>query len=100
MAISIHNACEGTRDGPAVVTDSDNHPTVAVLELVLIDDASTDETTVAALTRLTNRDQRIRLTRRDQNGGISAASNQGLVVADWRISGESLETHVDRIANV
>ena len=58
-------------------------------ELVLIDDASTDEATVAALARLTNRDQRIRLTRRDQNGGISAASN--------RRSGRRLR-RVDRFA--
>ncbi len=54
-------------------------------ELVLIDDASTDEATIAALARLTNRDRRIRLTRLEQNGGISAASNQGLAVAsgEW-----------------
>ena len=54
-------------------------------ELVLIDDASTDEATVAALARLTSRDPRIRLTRLDQNGGISVASNQGLSVAsgEW-----------------
>jgi len=50
-------------------------------ELVLIDDASTDEGTIAALARLTNRDSRIRFTRLEQNGGISAASNRGLELA-------------------
>ena len=50
-------------------------------ELVLIDDASTDEATIAAVARLTNRDSRIRFTRLEQNGGISAASNRGLELA-------------------
>jgi GT2 family glycosyltransferase len=54
-------------------------------ELVLIDDASTDEASLAALATLTSSDPRIRLTKLDQNGGISAASNQGLKIAagEW-----------------
>ncbi|MFN2508542.1 MAG: glycosyltransferase family 2 protein [Chthoniobacterales bacterium] len=54
-------------------------------ELILIDDASTDSGTIAALPTLTARDPRIRLTRLEQSGGISAASNAGLAVAtgEW-----------------
>ena len=54
-------------------------------ELILIDDASTDARTVAALPDLTKRDERIRFTRREKNGGISAASNAGLALAkgEW-----------------
>ena len=54
-------------------------------ELILIDDASTDEATLAALVGLTNRDPRIRTTRLEENSGISAASNRGLTIAtgDW-----------------
>jgi hypothetical protein len=54
-------------------------------ELLLIDDASTDANTRAALTALETRDHRIRVLRSAQNGGISAASNQGLAVAkgEW-----------------
>ena len=54
-------------------------------ELILIDDASTDPETLATLPRIVQRDPRIRLTRLETNGGISAASNQGLAVAsgDW-----------------
>jgi O-antigen biosynthesis protein len=54
-------------------------------ELLLIDDASTDANTLAALTSLATRDPRIRVLRSAQNGGISAASNQGLAAArgEW-----------------
>ncbi|MGI9086588.1 MAG: glycosyltransferase family 2 protein [Chthoniobacterales bacterium] len=54
-------------------------------ELILIDDASADEATLAALTSLTTRDARIRLVRRRVTGGISAASNEGVSVAqgEW-----------------
>jgi O-antigen biosynthesis protein len=54
-------------------------------ELILIDDASTDPDTLAALPRLAQCDARIRFGRREQNGGISAASNDGLALArgDW-----------------
>ncbi len=47
-------------------------------ELILIDDASTEP---PAFDRLTNGDPRIKLLRRKSNGGISAASNDGLKVA-------------------
>ena len=54
-------------------------------ELILIDDASTDPGTLAALPTLATRDPRIRLTRLRESGGISAASNQGLSIArgEW-----------------
>jgi GT2 family glycosyltransferase len=54
-------------------------------ELILIDDASTDEATIAALPALVARDPRIYLERLPRSAGISAASNRGLAVAtgDW-----------------
>ncbi|MDQ6655601.1 MAG: glycosyltransferase [Verrucomicrobiota bacterium] len=54
-------------------------------ELILIDDASTDESTLNLLQSLTTPDRRIRCTRREQTGGISAASNTGLAMAagEW-----------------
>ena len=54
-------------------------------ELILIDDASTDPETLAALPTLVGRDARIRFARRDENGGISIASNNGLALAkgEW-----------------
>lgn len=54
-------------------------------ELILVDDASTDADTVAALPVLAARDPRIFLERLEKSGGISAASNKGLAVAsgDW-----------------
>jgi O-antigen biosynthesis protein len=54
-------------------------------ELILIDDASTDPDTLAALPGLVARDARIRLARRQENGGISRASNDGLALAkgEW-----------------
>ncbi len=54
-------------------------------ELILIDDASTDEGTLAALPTLAARDSRIRVTRLNESGGISGASNHGLSSArgDW-----------------
>ncbi len=54
-------------------------------ELLLIDDGSTDEATLAALPVIARSDQRIHLTRTERGGGISAASNRGLEVAkgEW-----------------
>lgn len=54
-------------------------------ELILIDDASTDEATIATLPAITARDSRIFLERLEESGGISAASNKGLSVAsgEW-----------------
>ena len=54
-------------------------------ELILIDDASTDQATLSALPHLAARDRRIFLERLTDSGGISAASNKGLSVAsgDW-----------------
>lgn len=56
-------------------------------ELILVDDASTDVGTVAALPVLAARDRRIRLARLAQSGGISAASNEGLVNASGEFVG-------------
>ena len=54
-------------------------------ELILIDDASTDPETVSELSELAKRDQRIRVLRQQENGGISVASNEGLRIAagEW-----------------
>ena len=56
-------------------------------ELILVDDASTDATTVEALPGMAARDNRIRLARLSQSGGISAASNEGLVNASGEFVG-------------
>ena len=54
-------------------------------ELLLIDDASTERSTIDLLTELERRDSRIRVIRREKNGGISATSNDGLAQArgEW-----------------
>ena len=54
-------------------------------ELILIDDASPDESTAAALGAQAARDPRLRVLRMEQHGGISVASNRGLSVAtgEW-----------------
>lgn len=56
-------------------------------ELILIDDASTDAATVAALPEFAGRDERIRVARLPQSGGISAASNEGLAGASGEFVG-------------
>jgi GT2 family glycosyltransferase len=54
-------------------------------ELLLIDDASTAVSTIDFLAQIEQRDPRIRVIRRETNGGISAASNDGLAQArgEW-----------------
>jgi GT2 family glycosyltransferase len=54
-------------------------------ELLLVDDASTDAETIAALPQFIARDSRIRFARREESGGISAASNDAIKIArgDW-----------------
>jgi GT2 family glycosyltransferase len=54
-------------------------------ELILIDDGSTAEETLALLAKIENRDPRIRVRRLENNRGISFASNVGLEAArgDW-----------------
>jgi GT2 family glycosyltransferase len=54
-------------------------------ELLLIDDASTESATVDLLSKLERRDSRIRVIPREENGGISVASNDGLAQArgEW-----------------
>lgn len=54
-------------------------------ELLLVDDASTERSTVDLLLELERRDPRIHVIRREKNGGISAASNDGLAQArgEW-----------------
>ncbi|HJX25569.1 MAG TPA: glycosyltransferase, partial [Chthoniobacterales bacterium] len=54
-------------------------------ELLLINDASTDVATLSFLSQIQQRDSRIRLIQREKNGGISAASNDGLTQArgEW-----------------
>lgn len=50
-------------------------------EWCVADDASTDSKVVAALTKLAASDSRVKLVRRDENGGIIAASNSALSLA-------------------
>jgi GT2 family glycosyltransferase len=54
-------------------------------ELLLIDDASTERSTIDFLSRIEQADSRVRVIRRRANGGISAASNDGLAQArgEW-----------------
>lgn len=54
-------------------------------ELLLIDDASTAGPTIDFVAQVAQRDPRIRVIRRATNGGISAASNDGLAQArgEW-----------------
>ncbi|MEY2557519.1 MAG: hypothetical protein QOE34_944 [Verrucomicrobiota bacterium] len=54
-------------------------------ELILIDDDSTDPATLQCLSEFAARDSRIVLTKDEKRGGISAASNRGLALAegDW-----------------
>ncbi|MCA1658691.1 MAG: glycosyltransferase, partial [Verrucomicrobiaceae bacterium] len=54
-------------------------------ELILIDDDSNDPETLKLLPQLAARDSRIVLAHDDKRGGISAASNRGLEIAegDW-----------------
>lgn len=54
-------------------------------ELLLVDDASTESATLDYLSHIEQRDPRIRVIRRQSNGGISAASNDGLAQArgEW-----------------
>jgi GT2 family glycosyltransferase len=47
-------------------------------ELILIDDASTLDETIAQLKTIAQRDQRMQVIWRESTGGISAASNSGL----------------------
>ncbi len=51
-------------------------------ELILVDDDSTDPDTLKALRELGARDSRIVLAKDDKRGGISAASNRGLALAE------------------
>jgi O-antigen biosynthesis protein len=51
-------------------------------ELILVDDDSTDAETLRALRELAARDSRIVLAKDAKRGGISAASNRGLAVAE------------------
>ena len=54
-------------------------------ELILVDDASTNSETLEAIPRLAALDSRIQLVRREENGGISVASNDALALAkgEW-----------------
>lgn len=47
-------------------------------ELILVDDCSTSEETVTALTAIESLDSRIKVIRRTENGNISAATNDGI----------------------
>jgi len=50
-------------------------------ELCIADDASTDESTLSALTKLSKRDSRIKIVFRKSNGHISLATNSGFELA-------------------
>lgn len=54
-------------------------------ELLLIEDASAETSTIEFLAQVEKHDLRIRVIHRESNGGISAASNDGLAQArgDW-----------------
>lgn len=67
----------------AEALDSACRQTLAEIEILVIDDASTDDT-AAVVTRLAARDPRIRLVRQSTNGGPSVARNRGLAEARGR----------------
>lgn len=53
----------------------------ALWELCVVDDCSTEPQVIEYLQRIAGRDPRVHITRRDKQGGISAASNMALQVA-------------------
>jgi hypothetical protein len=57
--------------------------TLQQIELILVDDASSDAT-FALMERAAAVDSRVRVVRRERNGGVSAARNEGLRVARGR----------------
>ena len=61
--------------------DSVRRQTWANWELLLVDDASTAAPVAAILAEAASSDPRIRALRRETNGGISAATNDGLAAA-------------------
>lgn len=65
-------------------------------ELLLVDDASDDPTTLAVLAELEDVDERVRVLRRRENGHISAASNTALEQARGEWVG--FLDHDDRLA--
>jgi glycosyltransferase involved in cell wall biosynthesis len=67
----------------AEALESARRQTLADIEILVIDDASTDGTAAVAA-RLATRDPRIRLVRQSANGGPSMARNRGLTEARGR----------------
>jgi GT2 family glycosyltransferase len=53
-------------------------------ELVVVDDQSGDDTLSEAMRRFSQADERVRLAVRDENGGISRATNDGIDLARGR----------------
>lgn len=76
--------------------DSVHRQTFEAWELILVDDASDREGLADVLAELAAEDARVRVVRRNENGGISRASNDALAVA----SGEfiALLDHDDLLA--
>jgi len=66
----------------AATIESISVQTFGDLECLMVDDASTDPAVRAELERRAAADSRLRLVRRDHNGGIAAATNDGLDAAD------------------
>lgn len=62
----------------AACVDSVLRQSHANWELLLVDDASTNTATTSELATLAAADSRIRVIRRDSNGGISSATNTGI----------------------
>ena len=64
--------------------ESAQSQTLADIEIIIIDDASTDRTVELVLGRQ-NKDARIRIFRRETNGGPAAARNMGIALAggEW-----------------
>jgi glycosyltransferase involved in cell wall biosynthesis len=81
--------------------------TLDAWELCLVDDGSRDARVIELLDRAVAEDQRIRLTRRDHSGGISAATNDALRTAtgeyvacmdhDDELADDALEAVADAI---
>lgn len=75
--VSIVMAAHNAADTIADAIDSVLRQTYPALELIVVDDASTDDT-VKIVTALAEQDRRLRVVRADQQHGAAGARNHGL----------------------
>lgn len=80
VIVANHNGARYIEDAVCSI----QRQTLADLEILLVDDASTDDS-ADRVARMAHADPRIRVLRRDRNGGPAATRNQGLDAAcgEW-----------------